>query len=67
MDSATELMDIGLKCLVERLGTIEAERFISLIIREQSDYTKWRQRYFGDITSDDFHHAAMQYGKDHKI
>ena len=67
MNSSVELMDIGMKCLVERLGAIEAERFISIIIREQTDYTKWRQHYFGNITSDAFHQAAIQYGKEHSI
>ncbi len=67
MDSTVELMDIGMKCLVERLGLVEAERFISIIIRERGDYTKWRQRYFEDISSDNFHEAAIQYGKEHSI
>ena len=67
MNSTVELMDIGMKCLVERLGAIEAERFISIVIREQADYTKWRQHYFENITSDEFHQAAIQYGKDHSI
>ena len=67
MDSNVELMDIGMKCLVDRLGLIDAERFISIIIREQGDYTKWRQRYFDDISSDEFHKAAIQYGKEHSI
>ena len=67
MDSTVELMDIGMKCLVERLGLVEAERFISIIIRERGDYTKWRQRYFEDVSSDEFHEAAIQYGKEHSI
>ena len=67
MDSTVELMDIGMKCLVERLGLVEAERFISIIIRDRGDYTKWRQRYFEDVSSDEFHEAAIQYGKEHSI
>ena len=61
--SANEIMDIGINCLIEKLGTVDTERFISIIIRERSDYTKWRQRYFADISSDDFHEAAVAYGK----
>ena len=67
MNSTLELMDIGMKYLIERLGVVEAERFISIIIREQSDYTKWRQHYFEGISSDDFHQAAIDYGKKHNI
>lgn len=67
MNSITELMDIGMQCLIEKLGPVEAERFISIVIREQSDYTKWRQHYFANVTSDEFHQAAIEYGKTHKI
>lgn len=65
--STAEIMDIGIKYLIEKLGTIETERFISVIIRERSDYTKWRQRYFADVTSDEFHEAAVAYGKDNPL
>ncbi len=67
MTSTFELMDTGMKYLIERLGTVEAERFISIIIKEKSDYTKWRQQYFANITSDEFHQAAVAYGKEHSI
>jgi hypothetical protein len=67
MNSKVELMDIGMKYLIERLGLLDAERFISMIIREQSDYTKWRQHYFGEITSEEFHKAAIEYGKKHTL
>lgn len=61
--STAEIMDIGISCLIEKLGTIETERFISVLLREKSDYTKWRQRYFADVSSDEFHNAAVAYGK----
>ena len=53
--SSTELLDKGITCLIEKMGVIEAERFISIIIREKSDYTKWRQRYFENTDPDTFH------------
>lgn len=37
------LLDSGIKCLSENLGLVEAERFISLLIKEPFDYTKWRR------------------------
>ncbi len=61
--STAEIMDIGINCLIEKLGTIEAEHFISVLLREKSDYTKWRQRYFADAQPDEFHDAAVAYGK----
>ena len=62
--STMEIMDMGINCLIEKLGIIDTERFISIIIREKSDYTKWRQHYFADVSSDEFHAAAVAYGKE---
>ena len=61
--STAEIMDRGISCLIEQLGMIETERFISVLLREKSDYTKWRQRYFADVSSDEFHPAAVEYGR----
>jgi hypothetical protein len=33
----------GMNILFEKLGKVDAERFISLIIREPFDYTAWRE------------------------
>ena len=32
----------GMSALLERLGKVDAERFVSLILREPFDYTTWR-------------------------
>lgn len=61
--STAEIMDRGISCLIEQLGMIETERFISVLLREKSDYTRWRQLYFKDVSSDEFHNAAVEYGK----
>ncbi|MBQ6986152.1 MAG: hypothetical protein IJQ25_04105 [Oscillibacter sp.] len=66
-NSTAEIMDVGMNCLIERLGVVEAEHFISVLIREQSDYTKWRQRYFAAVSSEDFHRAASAYGREHPL
>lgn len=39
----TVLMKTGMKVLIERLGNIEAERFVSILLREPFDYTEWRK------------------------
>ena len=39
----TVLMKTGMKVLIEQLGNIEAERFVSLLLREPFDYTEWRK------------------------
>ena len=32
----------GMNALLEKLGKVDAERFVSLLIREPFDYTAWR-------------------------
>ena len=33
----------GMSALLERLGKVDAERFVSLLLREPFDYTAWRE------------------------
>lgn len=56
----TELKHSGLRLLSEKLGLVEAERFVTLILREPFDYTKWRQDIFEDITLEELHTRATQ-------
>ena len=47
-----ELMNRGMRCLMDNLGTIEAERFISAVLRERFDYTQWQREYYDAIPPD---------------
>lgn len=38
----------GMDALIEKLGLVEAERFIMLTKREPFDYTRWRENRFND-------------------
>ena len=38
----------GMNLLIKYLGEVDAERFISLMIRELFDYTKWREENLPD-------------------
>lgn len=64
MNTTAEIMDADATCLIEKLGIVEAERFISVIIRESSDFTKLRRKYFGDISSQEFNDAAIKYAEE---
>ena len=63
--NTTDVMDRGLNCLLEQLGVIETERFISVIIREKFDYTKWRKDFFGDASVEEINEKAVAYSKAH--
>ena len=63
--NTVEVMNRGMECLVENLGMIEAEHFISVIIREKFDYTKWQREHFDKIPAEQLHEKAIQYAKEH--
>lgn len=51
----------GMQVLLEKLGEVDAERFISLIIKEPFDYTKWQSNMFERKSVRDISNAAMGY------
>jgi len=56
----SEIRSKGVAALAESLGFIEAERFITLILREPFDYTKWRQELFEEQELADLSAAAAR-------
>ena len=42
----TILMKTGMKVLIDQLGNINAEKFVSILLREPFDYTEWRKNNF---------------------
>ena len=54
MDMSTaEVMEQGMKCLVDNIGIVEAERFIAVVMQEKFDYTQWQRSYFDKMTSEE--------------
>jgi hypothetical protein len=48
MKTDIELRSDGMKLLRSQLGLVESERFLTLMLREPFDYTKWRQAQWSD-------------------
>jgi hypothetical protein len=44
--TGTEVRQKGMIALIEALGEVDAERFITLMIREPFDYTTWQREMF---------------------
>ncbi len=63
MTSTAEIMNRGMKCLTEQMGIVEAEQFISIIIREKFDYTKWQRDYFDTKTPEEISAEASSFEK----
>jgi len=57
----TVLKNEGIRVLTQNVGMVEAERFISLIIREPFDYTKWRQGLFDEMSVEELSQKAMDF------
>ena len=60
MKTDTEVRVQGIRALVDALGTVEAERFITLVLREPLDYTKWQKDLWPDQSVEEISRAAMR-------
>ena len=65
MNSAVEIMDTGFACLVEKLGIVDAERFVAMIKRDSFDYTIWRKEYFDKMDIEQINTEAAAYVQSH--
>ena len=56
-----EIRKKGLRVLIDALGNVNAEKFISLIIREPFDYTEWQSELWNDTSIGQISEDAMKY------
>ena len=63
--NATEVMEQGMRCLVDNIGIVEAERFIAVIMQEKFDYTKWQRDYFDKISSAELEAEVARFNETH--
>jgi hypothetical protein len=49
--------------LIRTLGTVDAERFISMVKRDTFDYTEWRRGLWNDMTIEEIHAEAAAYSE----
>ena len=62
-DRARALLKTGIQVLVEKLGKVEAEHFVSLLLREPFDYTKWQaENLFVGMTIQEINAEAEKSG-----
>jgi hypothetical protein len=59
----TEVKIKGLDILVQGLGAVDAERFISLLLREPFDYTQWQKDLWADRSVEQIRKKAMYLRK----
>ena len=60
------LLQRGMRCLIDNLGIIETEKFIALLAEEKiDDYTQWQRDYFDSMTPEEFHASLENFIKQH--
>lgn len=67
MITSAEIMAKGMDCLIANLGHIETQQFISTIMREKFDYTKWREEHFSGMSLEEISRGAVAYAKEHPL
>ena len=65
MNNAVELLDTGFAYLVEKLGIVDAERFVAMIKGDSFDYTAWRREYFDKMNVTQINTEAVAYARKH--
>ena len=64
-----ELVQKGIKCLIENLGYSEANEFLYQVVKNQIeyfDYTEWRREHlFEGMTDEEILNEAIEYAKTH--
>ena len=57
--SDTEIRIRGVEALVDALGEVQAERFVTLMLREPFDYTTWQRQLWTDVGVEELSQRAM--------
>jgi hypothetical protein len=61
MNTDIVIRNEGMNALVEKLGMVEAERFIMMIQKDSFNYTKWREKLFDGMTVEELSQRAREY------
>ena len=60
-----ELLQRGMRCLIDNLGIIETEKFIDLLTEQIPDYTQWQRDYFDSMTPEEFETSLQEFIRQH--
>jgi hypothetical protein len=63
MITDTEIKLQGMDALIAALGEVQAEKFITLMMREPFDYTEWQRKLWIDKSVEEISSMAMERRK----
>lgn len=55
----------GMDALFDKLGLVDAERFIALISKENFDYTNWQKNMYANLSVEEIGKKAYDYCREH--
>jgi len=64
LKSETVLRLEAMNVLVEKLGLVDAERFIDFVKRDNFDYTEWQRDLWKGKTIDEINEMAIKFQKE---
>ena len=69
MRNTAVVMEKGITVLLENLGVLDTELFISTLLKEPIDYTEWRKKHFlyYDVDPVEFNRHAIEHDKENPI
>jgi len=67
MSNTAVIMEKGANALLKTLGVLDTEQFISTLLKEPFDYTKWSREYFADYDPEQFLKDAVEYDKNNPV
>ena len=53
----------AMDALIATLGTIDTERFITMVKRDTFDYTEWQRKLWSDKSIEEIHALATEHEK----
>lgn len=65
MNSTTKIIDAGFSYLVEKMGVIDAEKFIAAVKCDDFDYTLWQREHFDNMKPGEIMEEAVLHAKNH--
>jgi hypothetical protein len=67
MGNTAAIMEKGIEVLLKNLGVLDTEQFISTLLHERLDYTKWSREYFAACDPDQFLRDAVEFDKNNPV
>jgi len=67
MSNTAAIMEKGTRVLLDNLGVLDTEQFISTLLKEPVNYTEWSREFFANYVPAQFLNDAIKYDKDNPV